>query len=133
VLDRVRENLKLYKDKIPYDDIINKSIVQSFTRSINTSLTTLLAIIAILIFGGSTIRDFSFTLLFGIMAGTYSSIFIAAPLLVVWNKLSEHKVEEIKKEVKMTQEISKVQVVTNSIKNEQYKNKKKKKGGKRKK
>lgn len=133
VLDRVRENLKILKDKYSYDDIINISIQQSFTRSINTSLTTLLAIIAILIFGGSTIRDFSFTLLFGITAGTYSSIFIAAPLLVVWNKLSQHKIEEVKKETKLVEEVSKVQVATNPVKINQSKpkNKRKKKGGKR--
>ena len=133
VLDRVRENLKILKEKYSYDEIINKSIQQSFTRSINTSLTTLLAIIAILIFGGSTIRDFSFTLLFGITAGTYSSIFIAAPLLVVWNNLSKHKFEETKKEVKETYELGKVQVATNPVKIKQNKpkNKKKKKGGKR--
>ncbi|MCX8095508.1 MAG: protein translocase subunit SecF [Caldisericia bacterium] len=133
VLDRVRENLKILKDKYSYDDIINISIQQSFTRSLNTSLTTLLAIIAILIFGGSTIRDFSFTLLFGITAGTYSSIFIAAPLLVVWNKLSKHKIEEVKKEIKISEEITKAQVATNPIKINQNrpKNKKKKKGGKK--
>ncbi len=135
VLDRVRENLKLYKDKMKYDELINKSIVQSFTRSLNTSLTTLLAILSILIFGGSTIRDFAFTLLFGITAGTYSSIFIAAPLLVVWNKLSEHKIEEVKKEVKVVQEINRTSVATNPVKIEQNipKKLKKKKGGKKKK
>lgn len=133
VLDRVRENLKILKNKYSYDDIINISIQQSFTRSINTSITTLLAIIAILIFGGSTIRDFSFTLLFGITAGTYSSIFIAAPFLVVWNKLSQHKIEEVKRETKLVEEVSKVQVATNPVKINQNKpkSKRKKKGGKR--
>lgn len=133
ILDRVRENLKILKDKFSYDEIVNKSIQQSFTRSLNTSITTLLAIIAILIFGGSTIRDFSFTLLFGIAAGTYSSIFIAAPLLTVWNKLSEHKIEQVKKDTKLTEEVSKVQVATNPVKinQDKPKNKRKKKGGKR--
>lgn len=136
VLDRVRENLKVYKNKMKYDEIINKSITQSFTRSINTSFTTLLAILSILIFGGSTLRDFSLTLLIGIAAGTYSSIFIAAPLLVVWNKLSKHEIEE----EKVSQQVIKPKlekVVTpekiNPVKQNISKNKKRKKskGGRR--
>jgi len=133
VLDRVRENLKIYKNKLKYDEIINKSINQSFMRSINTSLTTLLAILAILIFGGATLRDFSLTLLIGIAAGTYSSIFIAAPLLVVWNRLSKHEIEEEKPQVlkpqveKVTIQENNKQVKQNIVKNK----KKKKKGGRR--
>jgi len=147
VLDRVRENLKIYKNKLKYDEIINKSITQSFTRSFNTSFTTLLAIIAILIFGGVTLRDFSLTLFIGITAGTYSSIFIAAPLLVIWNRLSEHKTETEKAPVTQPQlEKITIQNSNKSTKNEvqdttkpvkknvsksKSKSKKKRKGGRR--
>lgn len=131
VLDRVRENLRVYNDKLKYDEIINKSITQSFTRSINTSFTTLLAILAILFFGGSTLRDFSLTLLIGITAGTYSSIFIAAPLLVVWNKLSKHEVEEVKV-ITPKPQLEKVNVQENKPMQKNIgKNKRKKKKGRR--
>jgi len=136
VLDRVRENLKIYKNKLKYDEIINKSITQSFTRSFNTSFTTLLAILAILIFGGATLRDFSLTLLIGITAGTYSSIFIAAPLLVVWNRLSKHELEEEKVPTQVSKpQLEKVvtQEKVNPVKQNISKNKKRKKrkGGRR--
>lgn len=136
VLDRVRENLKIYKNKLKYDEIINKSVTQSFTRSINTSFTTLLAILAILIFGGATLRDFSLTLLIGIAAGTYSSIFIAAPLLVFWNRLSKHELEEEKIPIQIAKpQLEKVntQEKVNPVKQNISKNKKRKKrkGGRR--
>jgi preprotein translocase subunit SecF len=136
VLDRVRENLKIYKNKLKYDEIINKSVTQSFTRSFNTSFTTLLAILAILIFGGATLRDFSLTLLIGITAGTYSSIFIAAPLLVVWNRLSKHELEEEKVPTQVSKpQLEKVvtQEKVNPVKQNISKNKKRKKrkGGRR--
>lgn len=134
VLDRVRENLKIYKNKLNFDEIVNKSIAQSFTRSINTSLTTLLAIIAILIFGGSTLRDFSLTLFIGITAGTYSSIFIAAPLLVVWNRLSKHQISVEKPiSVKPELESAKVEKEKNLKQNinKNIKKKRAKKGGRR--
>lgn len=141
VLDRVRENLKILKGKMSYAEIVNKSICQSITRSFNTSFTTFLAILALLLFGGVTIRDFSFTLLFGILSGTYSSIFIAAPLLVVWNKLSKHEIEEKPKRVAAPQ--PEVAVVgtdsgavvkkeeTKSTRRKKKKSKKKKKGKRR--
>lgn len=80
ILDRVRENLQ--KMEGTFAHIVNESIKQSLLRSLNTSLTTLLALVAIYLFGGSTLHDFTLTLIIGITVGTYSSIFIAAPLLV---------------------------------------------------
>lgn len=78
VFDRIRENLKKMK-KEPYEDIINKSISQTIIRSINTSFTTLLAITSLYIFGVEAIKDFALPLIVGVLAGTYSSIFIASP------------------------------------------------------
>ncbi|MEI6509621.1 MAG: protein translocase subunit SecD [bacterium] len=83
VLDRIRENLRLRKkESIP--ELINASIQQVFVRSINTTLTTLLAVIALVIFVSATIPDFSWGLLIGITTGAYSSIFIATPLVNIW-------------------------------------------------
>lgn len=82
VLDRVRENLR--KMKGTFEEIVEASVRQTVTRSINTSVTTMLALTAILIFGGASLHAFSLALLVGIFFGTYSSIFIAAPLLVTW-------------------------------------------------
>jgi len=79
IFDRIRENIKFMK-KTPFNDIANISITQSLTRSINTSLTTLLSIIALYFFGGETIKNFMLALIVGITSGTYSSIFIASPL-----------------------------------------------------
>jgi len=85
VFDRIRENLHKYEGE--FEEIVDKSVLETVTRSINTSFTTELVLLAILFFGGSTIRDFVLVLVVGILLGTYSSIFIASPLLVVWQKL----------------------------------------------
>lgn len=85
VFDRIRENLHKYEGA--FEEIVDKSVRETITRSINTSLTTELVLLAILFFGGTTIRDFVLVLVVGILLGTYSSIFIASPLLVVWQKL----------------------------------------------
>lgn len=85
VFDRVRENLNHAKANTPFDQIVGDSISQTFTRSINTSLTTLLALIVLYFVGGEATHHFSLALIIGIVAGTYSSIFIGSPLLVtVW-------------------------------------------------
>ncbi len=85
VFDRVRENLNHAKANKPFDEIVGESISQTFTRSINTSLTTLLALLVLYFVGGETTQHFSLALIIGIVAGTYSSIFIGSPLLVtVW-------------------------------------------------
>ncbi|MBI2463845.1 protein translocase subunit SecF [Candidatus Peregrinibacteria bacterium] len=84
VFDRIRENLKFQTRNETFEDITNKALNQTLARSINTSLSTLLTILTLFIFGAPTIRFFAFALLVGITAGTYSSIFVASPLLVAW-------------------------------------------------
>ena len=83
VFDRIRENLNIYR-KLPYETVVNHSIVQTLVRSINTQLTVMLTLLTLALFGGITIRHFVVTLLVGVFSGTYSSIFNASPILVVW-------------------------------------------------
>jgi len=83
VFDRVRENAHVYR-RIGYETLVNHSIVQTLDRSINTQLTVLFTLFALVLFGGESIRHFVIILLVGIFSGTYSSIFNAAPILVVW-------------------------------------------------
>ena len=92
VFDRTRENLvnERHSEK-PFAEIVNKSVVQSFSRSINTSFTTIIVLLAVYFFGGETTRPFVLTLIIGIVAGTYSSIFIGSPLLVLWEKVKINK------------------------------------------
>jgi preprotein translocase subunit SecF len=85
VFDRIRENLYLYR-KLPYETVVNHSIVQTLVRSINTQLTVMLTLLTLALFGGITIRHFIVILLVGVFSGTYSSIFNASPILVVWEK-----------------------------------------------
>lgn len=83
VFDRIRENLRLRAGQ-SLSEIINSSISQTLVRSVNTSLTVIFVLIALLLFGGESIRYFVLALLIGMVAGTYSSIFIASPLLLAW-------------------------------------------------
>ena len=83
VFDRIRENIAK-NPRLLFPDIVNKSLNETLERSINTSATTLFVLIAIFILGGETIRWFVFAMILGISLGTYSSIFIAGPLLVTW-------------------------------------------------
>ncbi len=83
VFDRIRENSNIYR-RLPYETVVNHSIVQTLDRSINTQLTVMLTLLALALFGGVTIRHFVVILLIGVFSGTYSSIFNAAPILVVW-------------------------------------------------
>ena len=85
VFDRIRENSRRYAGQ-PIEDVVNHSIIQTLDRSINTQLTVVFALTALLLFGGITIRNFVWTLLIGIVSGTYSSIFNASPLLVEWER-----------------------------------------------
>jgi len=85
VMDRIRENLR-FRGKEQFKDLVNRSITEVWVRSMNTSLTTFFASFALVLFGGPTLRDFSMTLMFGLISGTYSSIYIASPLLVIWQK-----------------------------------------------
>ncbi|MBI4138966.1 protein translocase subunit SecF [Candidatus Uhrbacteria bacterium] len=89
VLDRVRENLQ--RGSGTFEDIVERSVKQTMLRSFNTSMTTLLSLVAVYFFGGASIRDFALALIIGIATGTYSSIFIASPLLVTWNAWSRRK------------------------------------------
>ena len=84
VFDRVRENLP--KSHLSFGETVNESLNQAFVRSVNTTTTTLLALVAVLIFGGDSIRDFVLALTIGIFCGAYSSLFLAAPLLVIVEK-----------------------------------------------
>jgi preprotein translocase subunit SecF len=84
VFDRIRENLITRRAGESFDDIVNHSLVQTIPRSINTQLTTLFTLIALILFGGTTIFHFVLILMIGLLSGTFSSIFNAAQLLVVW-------------------------------------------------
>jgi len=88
VFDRVRENLRKYK-KMLLPDLLNRSLNDTLARTLMTSVTTLLALAALFIFGGPVIRDFTFALIWGVLIGTYSSIFIAAPILLFLNLRAE--------------------------------------------
>lgn len=88
VFDRIRENLRRLGGE-NFSGVVNDSILQTLDRSLNTSLTVVLVLLALLLFGGDTIRWFVIALLIGVISGTYSSIFNAAPMLVVWHEWSE--------------------------------------------
>jgi len=92
VFDRIRENLKIHKTR-PLFDIINTSISQTMSRTILTGGTTLLTVFVLMIFGGEVLRAFAFTLLFGIIIGTYSSIFVASTLVYEYAVKYHKKVE----------------------------------------
>ena len=84
IYDRIRENVKLYR-KASMKEIVNMSVNQTLSRTVLTTVTTLLAVSSIFLFGGEVLRDFSFTLLIGIVSGIYSTIYIAAPLVIFWH------------------------------------------------
>lgn len=83
VFDRIRENQLIHR-RLDYETLVNHSLVQTLDRSMNTQITVMFALLALALFGGDTIRTFIVTLLVGLISGTYSSVFNAAPLLVVW-------------------------------------------------
>jgi preprotein translocase subunit SecF len=85
VFDRIRENLRT-GGKRAFDEVVGASLRQTFTRSINTSVTVILALLALYFFGPVTTKYFTLTLIVGMIVGTYSSIFVASPLLTVWNR-----------------------------------------------
>lgn len=88
VFDRIRENLRKMRKK-SFEHIINFSINQTLSRTILTSLTTLIVVLALFFLGGEVIHDFSFALMIGVFVGTYSSIFIASPVLLVWEEFKK--------------------------------------------
>ena len=85
VFDRIRENLSRYR-RAEYESVVNLSVVQTLDRSINTQLTALFTLFALALFGGDSIFHFVVTMMIGLFSGTYSSLFNAAPILVVWEK-----------------------------------------------
>lgn len=89
VFDRTRENLP--KSNTSFADTVNHSLNQTFVRSINTTLTVLLSLLAVLIFGGDSIRDFVLALMVGVFCGAYSSLFVASPLLVYFEQWQKRK------------------------------------------
>jgi len=94
VFDRVRENKARHAGE-PFAAIVNHSILQTVGRSINSSFTVVLTLVALLLFGGSAIRFFVLALLIGIVSGTYSSIFNASPLLVSWHEWEQRRREKL--------------------------------------
>ena len=102
IFDRIRENEKKEGKVRDYSTIIEESVDQVFVRSVNTSLTTIMAIVVLLIFGGDTLKTFSMTLFIGMIIGSYSSIFMATPLVYIFRKYrkqkNKSKNDKIKKE-----------------------------------
>ncbi|MDH5597418.1 MAG: protein translocase subunit SecF, partial [Candidatus Peregrinibacteria bacterium] len=86
VFDRIRENLKKQGRDDTFGDIADLSLNQTLTRSINTSISTLFPLLALYIWGSDAIQTFVFALIIGIFVGTYSSIFIASPVLTIWQE-----------------------------------------------
>ncbi|MGD8983924.1 MAG: protein translocase subunit SecF [Desulfobacteraceae bacterium] len=92
VFDRIRENLKRFRRR-GFEDVINASINETLSRTILTSTTTLIVVVALFILGGGVIHDFAFAILVGILVGTYSSIFVASPILLIWETQLGRKVK----------------------------------------
>lgn len=95
VFDRVRENLKVLRREA-YEDIINTSINQSLSRTVITSMTTLLVVLILYIFGGEVIKNLAFALLIGVVIGTYSSIYVASPVVIRWGSKKEKAKRKIR-------------------------------------
>ena len=91
VYDRIRENLKFSAKSMTFNEVVDASVNQTLARSINTSLTTLITLLALYFFGGVTTKDFVLAMILGIAVGTYSSIFVASVMLVFYNNYKESK------------------------------------------
>ena len=100
VYDRVRENLRKYK-KMPIEELLDLSMNQTLSRTVLTGVTTLLALFALYLFGGEVIRSFTFAMIFGILVGTYSSIFVAGPLLILFRLRPEGSGADSKDDAKL--------------------------------
>jgi preprotein translocase subunit SecF len=95
IFDRIRENLRLNDEarrSEAFNEVVGRSISQTITRSINTSVTVIIVLVALYFLGPEATKNFALTLIVGMIAGTYSSIFLASPLLVVWERLQRRKV-----------------------------------------
>ncbi|MDD5469614.1 MAG: protein translocase subunit SecDF, partial [Candidatus Peribacteraceae bacterium] len=86
IFDRIRDNLFLQEKREPFDQTVEQSLRQSMTRTVNTAVSTIIMLAALFILGAESIRWFVLTLILGIIIGTYSSIFLATPLLVYWRR-----------------------------------------------
>ncbi len=95
VFDRVRENLRSAKAFEDYENTVNLSINQSLSRTIITSITTLLVVISLYVVGGNIMRNFAFALIVGILVGTYSSMFVASAIVVDWHRLKPEKIKKV--------------------------------------
>jgi preprotein translocase subunit SecF len=91
VFDRIRENVLRFGAKENFGETVHRSIMQTLVRSMNTTFTTLLSLIAIYFFGGESVKYFALALMIGIFCGAYSSIFIASPILVWWGRRNRKK------------------------------------------
>ncbi|GCL39787.1 protein-export membrane protein SecF [Sphaerospermopsis reniformis] len=94
IYDRIRENIKNHP-QTPIAEIVDDAVNQTLSRSINTTLTTMLSLFAIFLFGGETLKYFSLALIIGFIAGAYSSIFIASTLLTLWRERNEYTIDKI--------------------------------------
>ena len=96
IFDRIRENLRITKKVDNMEDLVNNSLLQTMARSINTVMTVVIMLVALLILGGSTTKVFSLELLIGIIAGCYSSIFVASPLWIEFHNMAKNKMLKAK-------------------------------------
>jgi preprotein translocase subunit SecF len=94
--DRIRENLRYYGKKMSFGEIVDASVNQTLTRSINTSLTVFLTLAALYFFGGVTTKDFVLAMMLGVIVGVYSSIFFCSMIVDMWE---EHKAKKVAKPV----------------------------------
>ncbi len=90
VFDRIRENLRRFRRR-PLQEVMNKSINETLSRTLLTSLTTLVVVVALFVLGGGVIHDFAYAMIVGVVVGTYSSIFVASPMLLLWEKGTRSK------------------------------------------
>src|SRR5437762_3203004 len=90
IFDRIRENLKIYRREA-LDSLINKSVNQTLSRTILTSGLTFVTVLALFLFGGSVLHGFSFALVVGILIGTYSSVFVASPIVLFWHNFVDQR------------------------------------------
>jgi preprotein translocase subunit SecF len=91
VFDRIRENLNKLPKHLSFEQVVNFSLVETMNRSIATSLTVLMTLLSLYVLGGSSIKNFVLAMLIGIFSGTYSSIFTASPIIVLWEKYAEKR------------------------------------------
>jgi preprotein translocase subunit SecF len=91
VYDRIRENLKKYRGKADFVPSVNRSINETLSRTINTSMTVMMVVVILFLFGGPVLRSFSLAMIMGVIVGTYSSIFVASPIMVEWEARSPRR------------------------------------------